>query len=646
MKRERRVRPIRREIAHGRPVRGAEDATPEMAANPYGTSGPAAMPANAQSSPSLAALPFPDFVTALKGGLREFSRPDLLAGNPLLHSRLLSKTGHADPAELRALLTETVDELFASPRDEKFRRVIELTYFRPAPKQEAAADRLSLAFGTYRRHLTTAVGRLARSLWNREQLAWANETHLEARPEGIVEEPTRQDTRRPPRLSIVVLPLVNLGCCDGQDHFVDGITEILTTDLSRIPGAFVIASNTAFSYKGKAIDARQIGSELGVRYVMEGSVQSAAGRIRVNAQLIDAETGAHLWAERFDKPLANLFDTQDEITARLARTLDEKLIAEEARRAERLRSANPDALDLFFRGSAAFNRGVNCDNLTEAERCFGWALTLDPKNVDALVGLAMAKYAFAAIYATEERTAYLQAAEAAAIEALSLSPGLARAHGALAYIYVTTNRPALGIAEAERALSLDQNLAPCYAAIGWGKVMFGRAEETEGYIIEALRLSPRDSFVFVWCTMAGTAKLVLGRHDEAVTWLCRAIEANKTYPTAHLTLAAALAQQGKIAEARAAAAAGMVLAPTFTIRRFRGGVLSDNPTYLGQRECLYKGLRLAGVPEGEPQEARLPGCSLAPPDRGSRVGSSLSSNEALRRQDFRDGSVRRPTSRR
>ena len=515
MKRERRVRPIRREIAHGRPVRGAEDATPEMAANPYGTSGPAAMPANAQSSPSLAALPFPDFVTALKGGLREFSRPDLLAGNPLLRSRLLSKTGHAGPAALRALLTETVDELFASPGDEKFRRVIELTYFRPAPKQEAAADRLSLAFGTYRRHLTTAVGRLARSLWNREQLAWANETHLEARPEGIVEEPTRQDTRRPPRLSIVVLPLVNLGCCDGQDHFVDGITEILTTDLSRIPGASVIASNTAFSYKGKAIDARQIGSELGVRYVMEGSVQSAAGRIRVNAQLIDAETGAHLWAERFDKPLANLFDTQDEITARLARTLD-----------------------------------------------------------------------------------------------------------------------------------VDQNLAPCYAAVGWGKVMFGRAEETEGHIIEALRLSPRDSFVFVWCTMAGTAKLVLGRHDEAVTWLCRAIEANKTYPTAHLTLAAALAQQGKIAEARAAAAAGMVLAPTFTIRRFRGGVLSDNPTYLGQRECLYKGLRLAGVPEGEPQEARLPGCSLAPPDRGSRVGSSLSSNEALRRQDFRDGSVRRPTSRR
>jgi TolB-like protein len=595
MKRDSRIGPIRRETAPGRPVRDADDATPEMAAT-------------AQPSPSPPALSYPDFVTALKGALREFSRPDLLAGNPLLHSRLLSRTGRAGPAELRALLTETVDELFASPRDEKFRRVIDLTYFRPAPKQEAAADRLSLAFGTYRRHLTTAVGRLARSLWDREQRAWASE----ARPREIGQEPTRQDTRRPPRLSIVVLPLVNLGSGDGQDHFVDGITEILTTDLSRIPGAFVIASNTAFSYKGKAIDARQIGRELGVRYVMEGSVQSAAGRIRVSAQLVDAETGAHLWAERFDKPLANLFDTQDEITARLARTLDEKLIAEEARRAERLRSANPDALDLFFRGSAAFNRGVNHDNLTEAERCFGQALTLDPDNVDALVGLAVAKYAFAAIYATEQRTAYLQAAEAAAIKALALSPGLARAHMALAYIYITTNRPPLGIAEAERALSLDQNLAPCHAAIGWGKVMLGRAEETEGHIIEALRLSPRDSFVFVWCTMAGTAKLVLGRHDEAVAWLSRAIEANKTYPTAHLTLAAALAQQGKIAEARTAAAAGMVLAPTFTIRRFRGGVLSDNPTYLGQRECLYEGLRLAGVPEGEPQEARSPGRSPAP----------------------------------
>lgn len=211
----------------------------------------------------------------------------------------------------------------------------------------------------------------------------------------------------------------------------------------------------------------------------------------------------------------------------------------------------------------------------------------------------MAKYALAAIYATEHRRAYLEAAEAAATRALALSPDHARAHGALAYIYITTNRPALGIAEAERGLSLDPNLAPCHAAIGWGNANLGRAEETEAHIIRAFRLSPRDSFACVWCMMAGTAKLGLGRYEEAVAWLHRAIEASQTYPMAHLTLAAALAQQGNLAEARAAAAAGLALAPSFTTRRPRTGVLSDNPTYLAQRQRLYEGLRLAGVPDGE-----------------------------------------------
>jgi TolB-like protein len=237
----------------------------------------------------------------------------------------------------------------------------------------------------------------------------------------------------PPRLSILVLPFLNLGS-EGGERFVDAITESLTTDLSRIPGAFVIARNTAFFYKDKAIDARQIGSELGVRYVMEGSVQGSNGRIRVNAQLIDAQTGAHLWAERFDKPRAEIFDMQDEIVARLARTLDEKLITAEARRSERARSANPDTLDLFLCGWAAFNRRHNADNLAESERFFNEALALDSESIDALVGLAMAKYAFAAIYATDERAAYFGAAEAAAIKALALSPDYARAHAALAYI--------------------------------------------------------------------------------------------------------------------------------------------------------------------------------------------------------------------
>ncbi|WP_247541539.1 adenylate/guanylate cyclase domain-containing protein, partial [Bradyrhizobium sp. 168] len=162
-----------------------------------------------------------------------------------------------------------------------------------------------------------------------------------------------------PRLSIVVLPFVNLNGNSEQDYFVDGVTESLTTDLSRIPGAFVIARNTAFTFKGKPVDVRVIGRELGVRYVMEGSVQGGGDRIRVNAQLIDTETGAHLWAERFDKPRADIFDMQDEITTRLARTVGVELVAAEGRRAERERPNNMDAGDLAMRGWAILNQPLS-----------------------------------------------------------------------------------------------------------------------------------------------------------------------------------------------------------------------------------------------------------------------------------------------
>src|SRR5271167_3083087 len=172
----------------------------------------------------------------------------------------------------------------------------------------------------------------------------------------IAASPTPAEPAKPaPHLSIVVLPFTNLSGDPTQDYFADGITENLTTDLSRLSGAFVIARNTAFTYKGKSVDAKEIGKELGIRYVLEGSVQRDAGRMRVNVQLIDAETGNHLWADRFDKPLADLFDMQDEIVARLAGALNAELEAAEARRAAR--AANPDSMDLYFQGLAWLNRG-------------------------------------------------------------------------------------------------------------------------------------------------------------------------------------------------------------------------------------------------------------------------------------------------
>ena len=400
----------------------------------------------------------------------------------------------------------------------------------------------------------------------------------------------------PPHLSIVVLPFTNIGGDPEQDYFVDGVTESLTTDLSRIAGSFVIARNTAFTYKGKPNDVKQIGRELNVRYVLEGSVQRGGNRMRVNVQLIDAETGNHLWAERFDKPLADLFDMQDEIVARLARQLDAELVAAEARRAER--APDPDAMDLYFQGTACWHKGQSPEILSQARGYFERALARDPGNVEALLGAAWTDAMRGTVFMGDDRAQRLAAAETAAIRILSLAPNHAFAHFVLGYVQIFTNRVTQGIAEAERALALDRNLANAHAFIGAGKTFAGRAEESEAHVQEALRLSPRDSYAYQWMASVAATKLNLGADAEAAQWARRAIEANRNYPLAHFWLAAALAQLGRLDEARQAIQPGLALAPGFTIARYRAGVQSDHPTYLAQRERIIEGMRKAGVPEG------------------------------------------------
>jgi TolB-like protein/class 3 adenylate cyclase/Flp pilus assembly protein TadD len=399
-----------------------------------------------------------------------------------------------------------------------------------------------------------------------------------------------------PRLSIVVLPFANMGGDPEQDYFADGVTESLTTDLSRIAGSFVIARNTAFTFKGKAVDVKQVGRELNVRYVLEGSVQRGGNRLRVNVQLIDAETGNHLWAERFDKPVIDLFDMQDEIAAHVARQLDTALIAAEARRAAQ--SPLPDSTDLYFQGMAWTNKGITPNHLAQAGGFFERALTLDPNNVEALIGTAGVEITLAGAYTTDDRAARLAAASAALTKALSLAPGHALAHLFLGRLLIFSNHGHNAIAECERALALDRNLAAAHATIGLAKLFIGRSEETEAHVREALRLSPRDTFAFSWIATAGVAKLYLGDDEEAVAWLRRAIEINRNLPNAHFYLAAALANLGQLNQAEAAAAAGLAINPTYTINGFRTGSSSDNPTFLAQRERIYKGMQMAGVPEG------------------------------------------------
>ena len=243
------------------------------------------------------------------------------------------------------------------------------------------------------------------------------------------------------------------------------------------------------------------------------------------------------------------------------------------------------------------NKGFTPDNLAEARRIFERALALDPANVWGLIGIAYVDLAVALNFLVDDRAARFAAAEAAAMKALSLAPENAAAHLCLGSVQICTNRAAQGVRQCERALELDRNLAHAHAQIGNGKIQLGQAEDTEAHIQEALRLSPRDTNAYLWCFFAGSAKFRLGRDEEAVAWLRRSVETNRSFLGSHFGLAAALAHLGRLAEARSEAQTGLANNPNFTVSRIRAGVLSDNPTVVAGRDRFIDGLRKAGVPE-------------------------------------------------
>jgi class 3 adenylate cyclase/tetratricopeptide (TPR) repeat protein len=384
-------------------------------------------------------------------------------------------------------------------------------------------------------------------------------------------------------------------------HFVGAnrsapIASTPSADLSRLSGSFVVARNTAFAFKGKNVDARDIGKELGVRYVLEGSVQRDQNQVRVNAQLIDAKSGGHIWAERFDKPLANLFSMQDDIVASLASRLGAELMANEARRAER--TPNPDSMDLYFQGMAWFNKGRNPADIARARDFFERALALDPNNLDAVVGRACADAQAATGYYLDEQAKRLASVEANLNRVLSQSPNNARAHYCLGRVKVQTKRGAEGIAESERALALNPNLASAHAVIGLAKLFDGHPEETENHELEALRVSPYDTEADVWVAYIALAKRYLGDYEAALSLYRRAKELNPNYPTGRFNMAAVLVELGRLDEARAEVQAGLALNPGFTLRRYRDGAQSDNPVFLKGRARIIEDMRKAGVPEG------------------------------------------------
>ena len=403
-----------------------------------------------------------------------------------------------------------------------------------------------------------------------------------------------------PRLSIVVLPFENLSGDPEQEYFADGITDDLTTDLSQLPDAFVIARNTAFTYKGKAVDAKKIGRELGVRYLLEGSVRRLGETVEVNAQLISTETGAHVWADRFEGERGKLGELQAEFVARLANSLGVELVKAEALRTIRERPDNPDAVDFWMRGTAIlassnFDKSASDD----AEKLFERALALDPKYEPAMTFLAIVLAVRADNRWSEDRAGDIARAEGLLSSASALEPDSTWVHWTKGYIHAMKDewRPAL--TETEMAIADDRNNARAYGNAGLYKMDLGRSQDGIADIEAALRLDPHSTDVPVWQSRLCYLRAHLGQWEEAIEQCEKAVAARPDDNGSLADLAAAYAWAGHDKEAKETAAELQARAPKFLQGIHTYMDAHDDPTYMAEMARLMEGLRKAGMTEGE-----------------------------------------------
>ena len=542
-----------------------------------------------------------EFESAVKDALRHCNQIDLLAASVLLRMELLTgpEQKPGDPQALRALLIETANTLFADERDKKFFRVIELTYFNPAPKQEAAAQRLSLSLSTYRRHLALAVNRLIEWLWQQERQAQdIGTSKAEDTSAASAEAADIPATPPRPRLSIVILPFMNLSQEASVDYLVDGIVDSLITDLSScLPGSFVISRSTAFTYKGRTVPLRQVGEELGVRYVLEGSVLVDPHRVRVNVQLIDAETDQHLWAERFDKERQEILQLHDEIVGRLARSIGIELVRFDAAR------AGSDALDLVMRARALLNEAKHEENVTEAIDLFRRALEVEANCVDAMVGIALAQiYRVINLYRLDGRDALLDEAE----ELISRSEPLAPDHQSMlkarGLLLRARGRFPEAIIATQNLIARNPAEPMAYKEIGLNKLYLGETREAVEWFRRADTIAPRDPERWTWLQALGRALMQLGEVAGAIDALSRALDSNQDDLRSKAMLAAAEALAGNIRAARRYLAEYTASEPKMTVSRFARQSSSVpleavSPVYQRENEQILDGLRRAGMPD-------------------------------------------------
>jgi TolB-like protein len=422
---------------------------------------------------------------------------------------------------------------------------------------------------------------------------------IDALPEG--QKTQREAAARPdiaPRSSLVVLPFANLNNDPEQDFFADGITTDLTTDLAQMPGAFVIGRGTAFSYKNKQVDLKALGKELGVRWAVQGAVQRVGGQVRMNVSLADLSTGQDVWSDRFDGDRTSLAALQEQVTARLARSLNVQLIQAESRRSQIERPTNPDAVDFSMRGWAKLYEPRIRSTNAQAKHLFDSALRLDPDNIEAMLGKAWCMAndvinGWSTSVGEDKKTAIKLIDQV-----LAKRPATANAHIVRGNI-LNYGNPQEALLEYDAALEIDPNSPVAYGTKGIVLITAGRAREAFSPVQIALRLSPKDPAASSWRFFLCHAHVHLQQYSEGIEECRRSINLNKLDWLPYADLISAYGATGQLEMAQQMLAELKAIRPDFTIQWFQqiGYARSSNPQFRREYDDIVEGLRKAGVRE-------------------------------------------------
>jgi TolB-like protein/tetratricopeptide (TPR) repeat protein len=398
----------------------------------------------------------------------------------------------------------------------------------------------------------------------------------------------------PDRPSIAVLPFANLSGAPEQEYFADGIVEDITTALSRMRWLFVIARNSSFTYKGRAVDLKQVGRELGVRYILEGSVRKAADRVRITGQLIDAATGAHLWAERFDGGLKDIFELQDEVTASVVSAMGPKLEQAEIERAKRKPTESLDSYDYLLRGMASVYKWTHND-INDALKLFYQAIDRDP-DFSTPHGMAAWCYLWrnANGWTTDRAHDIAETTRLAGrVTELGKDDAVSLAYGGLGLAYVAGDLED-GEALIDRAIALNPNLMAAWYASGWVKAFLRDTDVAIEHVARAMRLSPLDPLMFLMQGVTALAHFVAGNYAEATEWATKAAREQPNFSGAIRNIAASSALSGRLDEAKAALARVRRLDPELRLSNLKDRVGPYRPADFAR---FAEGMRLAGLPE-------------------------------------------------